>query len=63
MGTIRETFQGEDDPENLAMIGCEDRCLATADECEGGAENSKEVCRGDFVFCITDCQVQVSYVS
>ena len=63
MGKIRETFQAEDEYRNPAMIGCEDRCLTTADKCEGGTGNNEEVCRGDFVFCITDCQVEISLVS
>ena len=56
MGKIRETFQGEDETESHALMDCEQGCLTIADECEEVRENNEEVCRDDFVACVSDCE-------
>jgi hypothetical protein len=63
MGKIRETFRGEDATESHATMDCEQVCLSIADDCEGVPENNEEVCRDDFVACVSDCETFLSPVS
>ena len=55
MGTIREIFQGADEPNPDTIGDCEQGCLASADSCEDDAQNTLDVCRDDFIACVNNC--------